>query len=581
LEATNLTTRTCCPPSKSSARTRFLGKLPVRGVPSRTRWRHPPTEPDFLRALCESPPLYQQQTAPTTFLAAAVNAAHRVFTDTATAIKGVFQENSAERLRFGLEHLRRVRKPEAEPTYEMRLADLIDAYADPTLHPDIERIARAMTRWAYKDGYCYATQEKIAGWTGLSVQTLQLRLYEMERRKLIMVKRRPGTSSITLFADTTLDALRLKKINKIKVRERTAPYVTRTFSAPEPKNTDEIKEKTDQKIDSWSKTTTWSPQSISSTTLHTGSRSVVSTTSSKTSSISRARISKRASKAPLAKSEKIHAQGDENHVQSSENTNVSGINNAAKPHKKSASTTLKTEHVSGENGNKKQEKAAVISRKTEYTAPQNGKEGEKKAVAPSVSSHPEPTTAAALLIAEGVTPKRAGEFAQVFDYAQIERNVALGLHRGKKNPPGYLLTLIRDDPASRRIAPGSEADQVRRPAVRREQNSPVRALEAREPVPHAVLPSQPKPRASEAIYGALSGAAEPAGVVVEDPLEALSPEDRDRYTQRAREEVLRANAWLGASPRESNPIMQAMIRTQLRAMLATPEASASRGAPSG
>jgi len=490
-------------------------------------------------------------------------------------------------MRLGLEHLRRVRKPKAPPappTYETQLADLIDAYADPTLHPDIERIARAMTRWAYKDGYCYATQEKIAGWTGLSVQTLQLRLYEMERRKLIMVKRRPGTSSITLFADTTLDALRLKKINKIKVRERTAPYVTRTFSAPEPKNTDEIKEKTDQKIDSWSKTTTWSPQSISSTTLHTGSRSVVSTTSSKTSSISRARISKQASKAPLAKSEKIHVQGDKNHVQSSENTNVSKIDNAAKPHEKPVTKSLEAEHVVVENCNEKQGKATAISRKAEYTAPQNGKEGEKKVVAPSVLSHPERTTAAALLIAEGVTPKRAGEFAQLFEPEQIERNVALGLHRTKKNPPGYLLTLIRDDPASRRIAPGSEADRVRqreRPAVRREQNGPVKAREAREPVPHAVLPSQPKPRASEAIYGALSGAAEPAGVVVEDPLEALSPEDRDRYTQRAREEVLRANAWLGASPRESNPIMQAMIRTQLRAMLATPEASASRGAPSG
>jgi hypothetical protein len=327
--------------------------------------------------------------------------------------------------------------------------------------------------------------------------------------------------------------------------------------------------------------TTWPERSTSRTKdyISDKSRSHV-----KTAIISRVREGEQAGEMREGKSEKIHVQGDENHVQSSENANVSEINNAAKPHEKPASTSLTTKHVSGENDNEKQGKDAARSRKAECTAPQNGTEGEKKAVVPSVSSHPERTTAAALLIAEGVTPKRAGEFAQVFDYAQIERNVALGLHCGKKNPPGYLLTLIRDDPASRRIAPGSEADRIRqreRPAVRREQNGPVKAREAREPVPRAVLPSQPKQRASEAICGTFSGGSDMPGGV-KDPLEGLPPEDRDRYVQRAREEVLRAKPWLGAAVYECNgPLMQAMIRTQLRALLATPEASASRGAPSG
>jgi hypothetical protein len=255
-------------------------------------------------------------------------------------------------------------------------------------------------------------------------------------------------------------------------------------------------------------------------------------------------------------------RGNENHVQSKENVHVSEIDNATKP----------------------QGKAAAISRKSEHTAPENGKEKEEKAVAPSVSSHQSLPKAAAMLVAEGVTPKRAQEFAQLFDCDQIERNVALGLHCGKKNPPGYLLALIRDDPASRRVVPGSEADQVRRrerPAARRERNGPVQALEARGPVPSAVSPPQPKSRASEALCGTFSGVWEPV-TGVEDPLEALPPEDRDRYTQRAREEVLRAKPWLGASVYECNgPLMQAMIRTQLRAMLATTKAPASRGAPSG
>ena len=245
------------------------GKSPDRGLRplfSRTRRNHPPTEPDFPRALCESPPLYQQQTAPTQFIAAAANATHRLFAVAAVAI-GALHDASAERMRLGLEHLRRVRKPQAPPappTHEMRVADLIDAYADPALHPDIERIARAIASKAYRNGYCYATQEKIAAWTGIARSTLQLRLHEMERLHLSHVERRLKTSSITLLADGTLDALRLKKINKIKVRERTAPYVVRTFTAPATTNPHETDIRSRQKVDSWPKNTTCSQQSKSS-----------------------------------------------------------------------------------------------------------------------------------------------------------------------------------------------------------------------------------------------------------------------------------------------------------------------------
>jgi hypothetical protein len=136
---------------------------------------------------------------------------------------------------------------------------------------------------------------------------------------------------------------------------------------------------------------------------------------------------------------------DVNHVQSSESVNIREINNGPKPQKTPVAQSIEAERTIVENDNETQNKAAAISRKVEHTSPQNGKEGEKKAVAPSVSSHQALPKAAALLVAQGVTPKRAREFAQLFDCEQIERNVALGLHCGKNNPPGYLLRLIQDD----------------------------------------------------------------------------------------------------------------------------------------
>lgn len=522
------------------------------------------------------------QTAPQTFIAAAANATHRLFAGAAVAIRALHGA-SAERMRLGLEHLRRVRKPQAlpapEPTYEMRVQDLIDAYADPALHPDIERIARAIASKAYRNGYCYATQEKIAAWTGIARSTLQLRLHEMERLHLSHVERRLKTSSITLLADGTLDALRLKKINKIKVRERTAPYVVRTFTAPTTTNPHETDIRFSQNLDSWPKNTTCSQQSKSSNKSEYRSRTVVSTNSSQIESLSREskQVNKRANESKKKKTEKMP-------IESSENVKNSGTDNEVKPHKKPVTKNIKAEQTAVQNNNETQKETAAKTINAERTTPQNGKEEKKKAVAPSVSSHPEHIAAAALLIAEGVTPARARSFAAIFEPEHIERTIAVGLHRTKNNPPAYLLRLIQDDAASKRIVPGSEADQVRqreRSGALRGRIGPVKAPEAQDPVPSAVSSVQPKQRALEAICGTFSGWSEPPPEVM-DPLDALSPEDRDRYARRAREEVLRAKPWLGEGARTSNgPLMQAMIREQLRAMLATTEAPASRGAPSG
>ena len=159
-------------------------------------------------------------------------------------------------------------------------------------------------------------------------------------------------------------------------------------------------------------------------------------------------VNNQANESKKTKTEKIP-------IESSENVEISVTDNETKPQKKPVTKNKKAEQAAVQNDNEKQKETAAISRKTEHTAPQNGKEEKKKAVTPSVSPHPEHTAAAAVLIAEGVTPARARSFAAIFEPEHIERNVALGLHRTKNNPPAYLLRLIQDDAASKRIVPGS------------------------------------------------------------------------------------------------------------------------------
>jgi hypothetical protein len=519
--------------------------------------------------------LYQTQTAPTTILAAAANAAHRVFAGAAVAI-GALQDASTERMRLGLEHLRRVRKPKAPPTHEERVADLLDAYADPTLHPDIERIVRMIARRAYKNGLCYATQETIAMWTGLPKSTVQLRFEQMEHLKLIHVERRPATSSITILADGTLDALRLKKINKIKARKRTAPDIIRTFSTPTPEELDKISIRSREKVDSWSKNTSCSNPRIATQYSGKDARGQNRVPSSGISATS----SSKATPEIISREEKEEKTPGKIKKNTKSNEEKQG-----KTPREILATPQKKEQITKKTTKKKSTQTPVVKSVTPPQAtPLNGNEEEEKSVPISVSSRQEQANnTAQLLIDEGVTHNRAKEFAHLFDYERVRRTIDLDLHRTKKNPPGYLLRLIQDDAASKRIVPGSEADQVRqreRGAALRGRIAPVKAAQAREPVRSTVSPQQPKSRASEGICGTFPAVSE-LTPEVKDPLEALSPEDRERYTQRARAEVLRANSWLGASPSESNPLMQAMIRTQLRAILATTEAPGSQGAPSG
>ena len=461
-----------------------------------------------------------QSLAPSkTLLEAALQALQQVVTDASATIMGTFREDSAERLQLVLEHLQALKLADHEPSHTAQVADLIDAYADPKLHPDIERIARMMTSRAYKQGRCHATQEKISSWTGIPKATLQLRLNEMERLELIQVQRRPGTSSITLFADGTLDALRLKKINKIKTRERINPRLKRTFTDPNAANTHGSSDFTPVLADSWPKNTTCSNTQIASQSV-VKNQTVPLVFLSNHSSSSRARVEK--------------TPGNRNEVIFEE--------------KKSTE--------------KNTEKPVVQSLTGKYTTFQTVKEKERTPIAKGIPSHS--TTqqnATKLLAAQGVTPARAVAFARLYDHERIEQNIRLGLHLDKKNPPAYLLRLIQDDAAARRISPTSEAARIReqeRPTVYRSRSE--------------ALTIQPPPQVTSSLpktpEKALPKASEPPNPI-EEYLTSLVPQDCARYEQRAREKVLRANAWLGENPSSSNPMVQILIRKQLEQMRAS------------
>jgi hypothetical protein len=158
------------------------------------------------------------------------------------SIKRVLQrgDSSAEGVRLELEPLRQVvREHQASPPLPARepeVEDLIDAYADPTLHPDIERIARMVTWRAYATGLCFASwTKKLAGWLKMEEGVLEAHLAEMEREELIRITPRgAGATPVIQFADGTLDALRIKKMRGITRQERTHPRVVRTFSLPAP-----------------------------------------------------------------------------------------------------------------------------------------------------------------------------------------------------------------------------------------------------------------------------------------------------------------------------------------------------------
>lgn len=462
----------------------------------------------LLGKIPEVRPLLQPQTLLETIL----HAMQQVVADATGAVMGAFQEGSPERMQLALEHLRKAlpRPTDAGPTRGAQAQDLLDAYADPSLHPDIERIARVMTSKAYKNGHCYASQEKIARWTRLPKSTLQLRLHEMERLELIRVERRPGTSSITLFADGTLDALRLKKINKIGTRERINPLVTRTFTTPTLQNVDDQAACVTPLVNSWPKNTSCSENH--STPISLDIKPDHSTHSDR--------------EKPVGKS--FHAHDVNKFTNENEQKRLV---QKGQSHESITLRKLKEE--------KEKPTSITISKRSPLTASQQ--QSQK------------------ILIEQGVSCGPARSFALLFDHDHIARTIALGIHCEKRNPPAYLLQLIRDDAVSKHIVPDSEADLARR------RERPPTLYGRYEPIIPAITiantPKKPIPCPIEHVVLSIEA------TEADQCFAALTVSEKAIYQQCARQEVLRANPWLGDGVQSTGPLMEAMIRRQLRIML--------------
>ncbi len=151
------------------------------------------------------------------------------------------------------------------------------------------------------------------------------------------------------------------------------------------------------------------------------------------------------------------------------------------------------------------------------------------------------------LISEGLDRKAAIQLAKIFvgRPGLIARNIALGEHRTKANPPGWLTTAIRGDYASARISVGSEADAVRR------AERPVRAMPSRPQ--NAEIPSRTP----------LTAAPKPPPIATKkpEPEIQISPETQARLSARAWEEIRKTHAYLGTFSQTHPVIRGAMSRT--------------------
>lgn len=156
------------------------------------------------------------------------------------------------------------------------------------------------------------------------------------------------------------------------------------------------------------------------------------------------------------------------------------------------------------------------------------------------------------LMAEGLTPVAATNLARAFASRPgvIARNITLGEHRTKANPPGWLTTAIRGDYASVRVSPDSEAAAVRRS----EQPSVPRSRPASPPGEKAVRTLPPA-----ALWQSVPLAIAPSKATSMD----LSPETRERLTVRAWEDVRKTHAYLGIFSQE-HPVIRGAISRAVR-----------------
>jgi len=158
----------------------------------------------------------------------------------------------------------------------------------------------------------------------------------------------------------------------------------------------------------------------------------------------------------------------------------------------------------------------------------------------------------ALLVAEGFDPGSAAAFATCFDRERIARNIALGRHRrpGVQSPGAYLRGMIQRDDAAAVLDPHSEAAAVRV------------AIEPR------TASSTTAPTRASGAASTAAGAPPPIASARTCELDGLSSGERERLTQRARDEVRRRHAFLGARVLDAwGPLLEAAATRTMRELV--------------
>jgi len=174
----------------------------------------------------------------------------------------------------------------------------------------------------------------------------------------------------------------------------------------------------------------------------------------------------------------------------------------------------------------------------------------------------------ALLVAEGFDPGSAVAFAASFERERIARNIALGRHRrpGVQSPGAYLRGMIQRDDAAAALDPYSEAAAVRGATpMRRISTGEGAVVRAASPT---ASPTMSTRRAGAASTATAPGAPPPIARTRTCEFDGLSPGERERLTQRARDEVRRRHAFLGARVLDAwGPLLEAATMRTMRELV--------------
>lgn len=362
----------------------------------------------------------------------------------------------AEALKRNLDAMRGAPKPfapseDAFDALEAQILDLIEVLCDPRFTKDHTKTASAMLCFA-KDGYCNASQLKIAKKGGIPQTTVHRVLMDFQAWGIMRRWECTGHSDVCVFADGMKDAYRRKKALGLRPHKRRHPKVKRTFKTPQLVR-DMVLDGTPVPQGNPAKKaiqpeSTFSPNPESkipteSITLSASQYRVQDATHPKhTPSLVFSENPKHTTLCVMP------YKSNENEVTTE--PEISRCLPASLPE-----TAVLTEPLA-----QAVPEMTGPETSTSHTGDTTAKEGEKTDIvsvlaeleqswpAPSPRQESPQETLVALLIAERVTDSRAGKLFREFGADRVSRNLALGTHRSADNPPGYLCEAIKHDYAA-------------------------------------------------------------------------------------------------------------------------------------